>query len=70
MLPISTFRYPCVGCRILNGGCSKKQRKRRKKSGGRKAAAVTAAEATEGSSVAVEKKALYVNLRVDHNLIL
>ena len=70
MLPISTFRYPCVGCRILNGGCSKKQRKRRKKSGGRKAA-VTTAEATEGSSsVAVEKKALYVNLRDDHNLIL
>ena len=66
MLPISTFRYPCVGCRILNGG-SKKQRKRRKKSGGRKA------ETTEGSSVggvAVEKKALYVNLRDDHNLIL
>ena len=52
--------------RILNGG-SKKQRKRRKKSG-RKAATT---EATEGSSVggvAVEKKALYVNLR-DPNLI-
>ena len=57
----------CIKClsdgRILNGG-SKKQRKRRKKSG--RKAAVTAED--EGG-VAVEKKALYVNLRDDHNLI-
>ena len=64
--PYNQFGHLCSG-RILNGG-SKKQRKRRKKSG-RKTAVTT--EATEGSSVAVEKKALYVNLRDDDpNLIL
>ena len=57
----------CVCCRILNGG-SKKQRKRRKKSG--RKAAVTAEDegCVVGGGVAVEKKALYVNLR-DPNLI-
>ena len=62
----------CIKClsdgRILNGG-SKKQRKRRKKSG--RKAAVTAEDdgSVVGGGVAVEKKALYVNLRDDHNLI-